>query len=54
MASLHAELVFCIAHPPHPIMTQQGVLSHFPMLMRWAKCDEFKQGKPQMQNQEGV
>lgn len=51
MASQLAELVFCIAHPPVPIMTQQGVVSHFPMLMRWAKCDEFKRGEPQTQNE---
>lgn len=47
MDSMAPELVFCIAHPPVPLATQNGVVSHFPMVMRWAKCDEFKQGKPQ-------
>lgn len=45
-------LVYCIAHPPVPVQTHQGVISHFPMLMTWAKCDEFKQGKVQKKSEE--
>lgn len=47
MASDTPDLVFCIAHPPHPINTPDGVATYFPMLKLHGKCDEFMPGIPQ-------
>ena len=47
MASETPELIYCIAHPPVPVSTPNGVVSHFPMLRLFGKCDEFKAGKNQ-------
>lgn len=42
MASETPDLVFCIAHPPVPVAVPGGAVSHFPMLLLYGKCDEFK------------
>tara|TARA_R100000900_G_C3341195_1_gene165226 strand:- start:1052 stop:1252 length:201 start_codon:yes stop_codon:yes gene_type:complete len=43
--------VLCIAKPPVPIVTIQGqIISIFPSMMKWGKCDAFEKGKTQKQN----
>jgi hypothetical protein len=39
--------VFCIANPPAPVVVNNNIMSAFPMLYRWAKCDTWVEGKPQ-------
>ena len=43
--------VLCMANPPVPIVTIQGqIISIFPSMMEWGKCDAFIKGKTQKQN----
>ena len=43
--------VLCVANPPVPIVTIQGqIISIFPSMMKWGKCDVFEKGKTQKQN----
>jgi hypothetical protein len=43
--------VYCIANSPTPIVTSQGnIISMFPSMMMWGKCDNFKKGKTQQGN----
>ena len=43
--------VLCIANSPVPIVTIQGqIISIFPSMMEWGKCDSFIKGKTQKQN----
>lgn len=43
--------VLCIANAPVPIVTIQGqIISIFPSMMKWGKCDAFEKGKTQKQN----
>lgn len=47
MESEFVSQVYCIAHPAVPLWTPNGVVTHFPMMLKHGKCDEFKQGKTQ-------
>ena len=43
--------VLCVANPPVPIVTIQGqIISVFPSMMEWGKCDAFDKGKTQKMN----
>ena len=43
--------VLCVASPPVPIVTIQGqIISVFPSMMEWGKCDAFDKGKTQKMN----
>ena len=43
--------VLCVANPPVPIVTIQGqIISVFPSMMAWGKCDAFDKGKTQKMN----
>ena len=43
--------VLCVANPPVPIVTIQGqIISVFPSMMEWGKCDAFVKGKTQTMN----
>ena len=40
--------ILCIANPPVPIVTIQGqIISIFPSMMGWGKCDTFNEGVTQ-------
>ena len=43
--------VLCVANSPVPIVTIQGqIISVFPSMMEWGKCDAFVKGTTQKQN----
>ena len=43
--------VLCIAKPPVPLMNTQGqIITVFPTMMIWGKCDAFIKGRTQKQN----
>ncbi len=44
--------VFCILNPPTPVVQNGNVVSCFPALMLWGKCDKHEPGKVQEQNKE--
>jgi hypothetical protein len=45
--------ILCIINAPVPIVTIQGqIISVFPSMMAWGKCDNFKKGKTQKMNKQ--
>ena len=43
--------ILCVANPPVPIVTIQGqIISVFPSMMEWGKCDAYTKGKTQTMN----
>ena len=51
MASELSNQVYCIRYPAVPLFVNGNMISSFPMMMRHGKCDEFKQGEVQKQNE---
>ena len=53
MESESDDQIFCIANPPVPIVTIQGqMISTFPSMMNWGKCDGYKKGVTQKMNKQ--
>lgn len=46
--------VYCIESPARVISHNGQIVSAFPQMMLWGKCDKFKTGKPQKQNEAKV
>lgn len=48
MAGPNDQQVYCIAHPAVPIALPSGlIVTRFPEMMIWGKCDEHAPGAPQ-------
>ena len=51
MESELRDQVFCIEGPSVPVSHNGNIISAFPMMMLWGKCDRFKAGVVQKQNE---
>jgi hypothetical protein len=52
MESGSDEEIFCIANPPVVIVFEGKIISMFPSMMLWGKCDSFIKGKTQKLNKQ--
>ena len=51
MESESRDQVFCIEGPATPVSHNGNIISVFPSMMLWGKCDKFKAGSMQKQNE---
>lgn len=46
------DVVYCIHGPATPVAVNGQVVSFFPLMKKWGKCDGFEPGKTQKQNKQ--